>query len=111
MINDRERRLLQELARQTAAEDPTFALRLTNNPPPCADGDEWQRWRAAWAAGTRLRVLFLLVPLTLASFAMNVSSVGLLLLIWALTIAALWLNRKGQPAANPAAPTGPDLIR
>jgi hypothetical protein len=110
MINERERRLLQEMARRTSAEDPAFARRLTRS-LPSPDDDEWERWRSAWRAGTRMSILLLLVPLSLASFAMNVSSVGLLFLVWALTVAARWLHSKGQPADNPAAPTGPDLMR
>jgi hypothetical protein len=38
MINDREHRILEDLERRTAADDPGFALRL-------AGFDPWARWR------------------------------------------------------------------
>ena len=40
MINDREHRILEDLERQVAAEDPDFARRL-------AGVDPWARWRRA----------------------------------------------------------------
>ncbi|MDT7578115.1 MAG: hypothetical protein QOH17_4448 [Pseudonocardiales bacterium] len=87
MINERERRLLQEMALQTSVEDPAFAQRLTSvDPLPPADEDVWKHWRQAWRAMTRLRVLLVLLPLAVVSFALHVSSVGLLLLVWALII-------------------------
>jgi hypothetical protein len=87
MINERERRLLQEMALQTSVEDPAFAQRLTAvDPLPPEDEDVWKNWRRAWGAMTRLRVLLVLLPLAVVSFALHVSSVGLLLLVWALTI-------------------------
>lgn len=92
MINEWERRLLQEMEDQTSAEDPAFALRLAGAGSPLFTDDEaWQRWCSAWRAGTRLPLLFLLVPLGLVCFDLKVSSLGLSFLLWAIIVATRWL--------------------
>ena len=68
-----------DLERWTSIEDPAFARRLGGG------ADPWTRWRSAWCLGTRVPVALLVAALALASFALHVSSLGLLFLVWALT--------------------------
>jgi hypothetical protein len=84
MINERERRELEELERRTRAEDPAFARRLGGRDP-------WARWRSAWRIGTAAPVVLLAAVLSAVAFVLQLSSLGLPLLIWALVGAVRWL--------------------
>lgn len=82
MINEREYRILEELERRMRAEDPAFVLRLSGGRPQ-------SRLRAAWRIGTGVPVLLVVVALSLVGFALHVSSLGLVFLLWAL-VGGLW---------------------
>jgi len=85
MINDREHRILEDLERQVAAEDPDFARRL-------AGVDPWARWRRAWRLGVSAPVVLLVAALSIVAFALHVSALGGLFLVWALVGALRWLS-------------------
>jgi Protein of unknown function (DUF3040) len=91
MINERESRILEALERQTSAEDPAFAEWL-------AGVDPWARWRSAWRAAMAVPVLLLVAVLSVTAFALNVSSLGVSFLIWALVGAATWRARSRHGA-------------
>jgi len=86
MINDRERRILEDLERRMAADDPGFARRLTGLDP-------WARWRRAWRFGVSAPVVLLVAVLAVVAFALQVSSLGALFLVWALAGGFRWLSR------------------
>jgi len=92
MINDREHRILEDLERQVAAEDPGFARRLTGFDP-------WARWRRAWRLGVSAPVVLLVAVLSIIAFALHVSALGGLFLVWALVGGLRWLS-----SATPVAP-------
>jgi Protein of unknown function (DUF3040) len=77
MINDREHRILEDLERQLAAEDPGFARRLACFEP-------WARWRRAWRLGVSAPVVLLVAVLAITAFALQVTALGGLFLVWAL---------------------------
>ena len=86
MINDREHRILEDLERRMTADDPGFALRL-------AGSDPWARWRRAWRLGVSAPVVFLVAVLSIIAFALHVSALGGLFLVWALVGGFRWLAR------------------
>jgi hypothetical protein len=86
MINDREHRILEDLERRMAAEDPGFARRLTGVDP-------WARWRRAWRFGVSVPVVLVVGLLAVVAFALQVSSLGVLFLVWALVGGFRWLAR------------------
>ena len=86
MINEREHRILEDLERRMTAEDPDLALQLSGR-------DAWARWRTAWHRGMRVPVLLLVVLLSLTGFALHISSLGLVFLLWALVGGMRWLVR------------------
>ena len=92
MINDREHRILEDLERRMAADDPGFALRL-------AGVDPWARWRRAWRFGVSVPVVLVVGLLAVVAFVLQVSSLGVLFLVWALVGGLRWLARaeRGQP--------------
>lgn len=96
MLNERERRLLEALERQVSAEDPSFAHRLA-----CCD--PWTRWRAVgrWMRG--VPALILAVTLAIAALALQLSSLGVLFLGWALIGA---IARHVIASRRDAGPTG-----
>ena len=100
MLNERDDRVLRDLERWTSIEDPAFARRLGGG------ADPWTRWRSAWCLGTRVPVALLVAALALASFALHVSSLGLLFLVWALTglVRCLVVARGRSLAPLPGAP-------
>ena len=71
MINDREHRILEDLERRTAADDPGFALRL-------AGFDPWARWRRAWRFGVSVPVVLVVGLLAMVALILQVSSLGVL---------------------------------
>lgn len=77
MINEREHRMLDELERRMIAEDPAIALRLSGLRPPSS-------LRAAWRIGTSMPILLVVVAFSVVGFALNVSALGLMFLLWAL---------------------------
>jgi Protein of unknown function (DUF3040) len=84
MINDREQRILEDLERRMAAEDPGFARRL-------AGVDPWARWRRAWRYAVSVPVVLLVGLLAVVAFTLQVSSLGVLFLAWALAGGLRWL--------------------
>jgi hypothetical protein len=92
MINDREHRILEDLERRVAAEDPGFARRLTGVDP-------WARWRRAWRLGVSAPVVLLVAALSIVAFALHVSALGGLFLVWALVGGLRWLS-----STKPVAP-------
>jgi hypothetical protein len=86
MINDREHRILEDLERRTAADDPGFALRL-------AGFDPWARWRRAWRFGVSVPVVLVVGLLAMVALVLQVSSLGVLFLVWALVGGFRWLAR------------------
>jgi hypothetical protein len=86
MINEREHRILEDLERRMTAEDPGFAQRLGGLDP-------WARWRRAWQFAVQVPVVLLVVVLSVVAFALHVSSLGLLFLVWALVGGVRWLFR------------------
>jgi hypothetical protein len=86
MINDREHRILEDLERRMAADDPGFALRL-------AGFDPWARWRRAWRFGVSAPVLLVVSVLSIVAFALHVSSLGMAFLVWTLIGGVRWLSR------------------
>jgi len=86
MINDREHRILEDLERRTAADDPGFALRL-------AGFDPWARWRRAWRFGVSVPVVLVVGLLAMVALVLQVSSLGALFLVWALVGGFRWLAR------------------
>ena len=85
MINDREHRILEDLERRMAAEDPGFALRL-------AGLDPWARWRRAWRFEVSVPVVLVVGLLAVVAFVLQVSSLGVLFLVWALAGGFRWLG-------------------
>jgi hypothetical protein len=94
MINDREHRILEDLERRMAAEDPGFAERLRGLDP-------WARWRRAWRFGVSVPVVLLATVLAVVGFSLHVSSLGLLFLGWALVGAMRWLVRADDCGGKP----------
>jgi Protein of unknown function (DUF3040) len=86
MINDRDHHILSDLERQLTAEDPAFARRL-------AGLDPWARWRRAWHLGVSVPVVLLVAVLSITAFALQVSALGGLFLVWALIGGLRWLSR------------------
>jgi hypothetical protein len=84
MINERERRMLEDLERRTRAEDPAFAQRLGGR-------DTWGRWHSAWRTGTSVPVALLAVALSVVAFVLQLSALGVPLLVWAMVGAVRWL--------------------
>ena len=84
MINDREHRILEDLERRLAADDPAFALRL-------AGRDPWARWRRAWRFGVSVPVLLVVGVLAIVAFALHVSALGGLFLGWLFVGGVRWL--------------------
>lgn len=92
MINERERRVLEELERRMRAEDPGFAQRLGGR-------DAWARWRSTWRIGTSMPLVLLAAVLSVAAFVLHLSALGLPLLLWAVVGALRWLvvaRHRGQ---------------
>jgi Protein of unknown function (DUF3040) len=75
MINEREHRILEDIERRMTAEDPALVLRLSGS-------DEWARWRLAWRRGMSVPVLVLVVMLSATGFALQISSLGVVFLLW-----------------------------
>ena len=94
MINDREHRILEDLERRLAADDPAFALRL-------AGIDPWARWRRAWRFGVRVPVLLLVGVLAIVAFALHVSALGGLFLGWVVIGGVRWLARADLSRTTP----------
>ena len=88
MINEREHRILEDLERRMTAEDPVLALRLSGS-------DEWARWRSAWRRGMSVPVLLLVVMLAATGFGLQISSLGVVFLLWALVGGMRWLVLAG----------------
>ena len=86
MINDREHRILEDLERRMAAEDPGFARRLTGVDP-------WARWRRAWRFGMSVPVVLVVGLLAVVALVLQVSSQGALFLVGALVGGFRWLAR------------------
>ena len=86
MINDREHRILEDLERRLAADDPAFALRL-------GGFDPWARWRRAWRFGVSVPVLLVVCVLAIVAFALHVSAIGGLFLGWAVVGGVRWLSK------------------
>lgn len=102
MINERERRVLEELERRMKAEDPAFAHRL-------GGGDPWGLWRSAWRTGTSVPVVLLAAVLSAVAFVLQLSALGAPLLVWALVGAGRWLVVAQRHGAAPVA-RPPDRI-
>jgi Protein of unknown function (DUF3040) len=94
MINDREHRILEDLERRMTAEDPGFAQRLTGFDP-------WARWRTVWRRGMSVPVVLLVAVLAVVAFAIQVSSLGALFLVWALAGGFRWLSRVRRVMPRP----------
>ena len=94
MINERERRILEDLERRMAAEDPGFADRLGGLDP-------WARWRYVWRFAVRVPVVLLAVVLSVVAFSLHVSALGVVFLGWALVGCVWWLVRSDPSCPRP----------
>lgn len=94
MINERERRILEDLERRMAAEDPGFATRLGGLDP-------WARWRRIGNAGVSAPVVLVAAVLAIVAFALHVSALGALFTAWALVGAVRWLLRTDPDGPRP----------
>ena len=76
MINEQERRILQELERRTEQADPEFARRL-------AEGVSASRWSVRRVV-TSTPMLLLVAVLSALAFVLNLGVLGGALLVWVL---------------------------
>ncbi len=89
MLNERERRVLDDLERRILADDPGFAGRMSGR------GKRRDR-RALLRRVTSAPVILLLLAAAVGSFVVQVSSIGWLLLCCALASGGCWLARAAR---------------
>ena len=92
MINEREHRILEDLERRMTAEDPAFAARLSGKESP-------KRTQYAWRKCMSVPVLLLVVALSVTGFALGISSLGAMFLVWALVGGVVWHLRTSRTLA------------